>query len=342
MLGEDRLCEVATAFAADLICKPGLTVSYNCHAIFVETENYSNTALASNSSAEKPSVKHRHPRLLSFSTATPSTWNCELSDHSTGNMSIAHTTAYTLGILTFGIIFVPVLWLFLSGIESGMDHVDRVYPYPQPRKPFHEHPVLIYVHMYSNIMASAIQWTLLALHPPVVSKRVHATLAWTYTPLVIVGSTAAIAYASQQDYGNDRGKSGTFAFSVMAFVTLSSLATTHYYMHLHRDPALHREWAIRNFAILFGNGVIFRLLANTYLVWMTDWGCDFYATWCQMIYLAWIVPLLVAEQYLGWERSRRLDKFSAMERERENSGKTVGVTGSKPASSVPFCSTLVN
>lgn len=215
--------------------------------------------------------------------------------------------AYTIAIVTFIYFFIPSSWLFLSGIESGMNYIDRIYPYPQPRKPFHDSPTLIYTHMYSNTIALGLHICLLRFHPPTVSKFVHRRLAWTYTVFVTIGTVASIFYASRQSYGNDGGKSGTFAFGVMAFATLSTLATTLYNIYVRRDPVLHREWAVRNFAILFGNGVIFRVLANTYLVWMTElWKADFYAAWCQMIYLAWILPLGVAEQYLALERSRKM------------------------------------
>lgn len=219
-------------------------------------------------------------------------------------MTTLSIAASALALLAFTYIFVPPLWLFLLGIDSGMNHVDRVYPYPQSRKPLFNNPILIYVHMYANIIALGIQLSILVyFHPPTISKAVHRRLAWTYTSLVIPGTTASIFYASQQSYGNDGGKSGTFAFGMMALATFSTLLTALYYIYIQRDPTLHREWAIRNSAVLFGNGVIFRVLANTYLVYMPAWEADFYASWCQMIYLAWMVPLFVAEQYLAWERS---------------------------------------
>ena len=222
-------------------------------------------------------------------------------------MRIIHSLAYALTLVPFAWIFVPVLWLFLHGIERGMDHIDRVYPYPQARKPLHDHPVPIYIHMYANVMALGLQISLLLyLHPPIISKVLHGRLAWTYTILVITGTLASIAYASKQSYGSDGGKSGAFAFAVMALATFGTLLTSLYYVCVKGDVKLHREWSIRNFAVLFGNGVFFRLLANTYLVHMIGWGADFYSAWCQMIYLSWLLPLFAAEQYLAWERSTRL------------------------------------
>ena len=100
-------------------------------------------------------------------------------------MGVAYTLAYALALATFAYVFLPSLWLFLFGVESGMNHIDRVYPYPQARKPLHEHPALIYTHMYANIIALGIQLSLLSLHPPTISKTVHRRLAWTYTLLVI-------------------------------------------------------------------------------------------------------------------------------------------------------------
>lgn len=220
------------------------------------------------------------------------------------NTDITYIIAYVLVIVTFSYIFIPSLWLFLFSIDSGMNHIDRVYPYQQDRKPLHDHPVLIYIHMYANIIALGIQISLLWLHPPMISKVIHRRLAWTYTFLVITGTSASILYASKQSYGNDGGRSGTFAFGVMALATFYTLATSLYCICVRRDAVLHREWSIRNFAVLFGNGVLFRVLANTYLVYMARWGSDFYATWCQMIYLSWLGPLFIAEQYLAWERSR--------------------------------------
>jgi hypothetical protein len=123
---------------------------------------------------------------------------------------------------------------------------------------------------------------------------------------VTTGTLASLAYASKQSYGSDGGKSGTFAFAVMAFATFATLLTSLYYICIQGDAKLHRKWSIRNFAVLFGNGVVFRLLANTYLVYMIRWGADFYSAWCQMIYLSWLLPLFAAEQYLAWERSSRL------------------------------------
>lgn len=220
-------------------------------------------------------------------------------------MNLTYSIAYSLTIVCFTIIFIPALWHFSFGVEAGMTHIDRLYPYPQSRQPLHEHPVLIYLHIYANIVALGIQIALLSLHPPSISIRVHSRLAWTYTILVTAGTVSSIYYASHQNYGSDHGRSGTFAFSMMALATLSTLATSLYYGYVRRDAMLHREWSIRNFAVLFGNGVIFRLLANTYLVYMARWGADFYASWCQMIYLSWIGPLFLAEQYLARERSRR-------------------------------------
>jgi hypothetical protein len=215
--------------------------------------------------------------------------------------------AYTLAIAAFTYIFIPPLCLFLSGIESGMNYIDRNYPYAQPRKPLHDNPILIYTHMYFNTFALGLHLCLLRFHPPRVSKIVHRRIAWTYTVSVTIGTTASIFYASNQPYGNDGGKSGTFAFGIMALATFSTLITALYYIYIRGDPILHREWALRNFAILFGNGVIFRVLANTYLVYMPRWGADFYASWCQMIYLAWMLPLFVAEQCIARERSRQLE-----------------------------------
>ena len=129
-----------------------------------------------------------------------------------------------------------------------------------------------------------------------------------------IGTTSSIAYASNQNYGNDGGKSGTFAFGIMALATFSTLATALYYIYIRRDATLHREWALRNFAVLFGNGVVFRLLANTYLVYMVSCGAEFYAAWCQMIYLAWMLPLFGAELYLAWERSRGVDVVPVLEK----------------------------
>lgn len=231
--------------------------------------------------------------------------------------NITFTVAYALAIVAFSYIFIPPLWLFLHGIESGMNYVDRIYPYIQPRKPLHDNPILIYTHMYSNISALGLHICLLRLHPPNVSNTLHSRLAWTYTGLVTIGTTAGILYASRQSYGSDGGKSGTFAFGVMALATFCTLATTLWNIYVRRDAVLHREWALRNFAILFGNGVIFRLLANTYLVYMPRWGADFYATWCQMIYLAWMLPLFVAEQYIAWERSRRPNAVPILEKPRQ-------------------------
>ena len=168
--------------------------------------------------------------------------------------------------------------------------------------------MLIYLHIYANIVALGVQIALLSLHPYKVSLAVHSRLAWMYTISVTSGTVSSIFYASHQDYGSDAGKSGTVAFGAMAFATLATLATSLYYGYVHRDAVLHREWSIRNFAILFGNGVIFRLLANTYLPCMTRWGADFYASWCQMIYLSWFGPLFVAEQYLAWEKSVRREE----------------------------------
>jgi pimeloyl-ACP methyl ester carboxylesterase len=219
---------------------------------------------------------------------------------------VTYGIAYALTVASFAIVFIPVLWLFLHGIERGMDHIDRVYPYPQARKPLHDHPALIYIHMYANIMALGLQISLLHFHPPTISKVLHGGLAWTYTILVTTGTLASIAYASKQSYGSDGGKSGTFAFGVMALATFGTLATSLYYVYIQRDVKLHREWSLRNFAVLFGNGIVFRLLANTYLVYMIRWGADFYSTWCQMIYLSWLLPLFATEQYLAWERSTRL------------------------------------
>jgi hypothetical protein len=216
------------------------------------------------------------------------------------------SAAYASAITAFAYIFIPGLWLFLSGIEPGMDWVDHIYPYPQPRKPFYDNPVLIYIHMYANIIALGLHFCLLRWHPPTVSKTIHRRLAWTYTIFVNLGTGASILYASRQSYGKDGGKAGTFAFAIMALVTISSLLTVLWHIYVRRDATLHREWALRNFAILFGNGVIFRLLANTYLIYMPRWGADFYASWCQMIYLAWMLPLGVTEWYLSWERSERV------------------------------------
>ena len=221
--------------------------------------------------------------------------------------NVVSTIAYALAILTFTYTFVPPLWLFLyGGIEAGMNYIDRIYPYPQSRKPFYDNTIYIYTHMYANITALGLHICLLRFHPPAVSKTFHRRVAWTYTVLVTIGTTSSIAYASKQSYGNDGGRSGIFAFSIMALATFSTLITALYYIYVRRDATLHREWALRNFAVLFGNGVVFRLLANTYLVYMARWGADFYASWCQMIYLAWMVPLFVAEQYIAWERSRGL------------------------------------
>jgi hypothetical protein len=185
-----------------------------------------------------------------------------------------------------------------------MKYVDYSYPYPQPRKPLHDNPLLIYIHMYCNIIALGLQISLLWLHPPRVSKTVHRRLSWTYSVLVTIGTLDSFVYASKQDYGNDHGKSGTFAFGIMASATMYTLATALFYACIRPCATLHREWSVRNFAVLFGNGVVFRFLANTYLVHMPQWGADFYASWCQMIYLAWLVPLSVAEQYISWERSK--------------------------------------
>jgi hypothetical protein len=232
--------------------------------------------------------------------------------------NVPSTVAYALAIVTFTYIFVPPLWLFLhGGIESGMNYIDRIYPYPQPRKPLHDNPGYIYTHMYANIIALGLHICLLRLHPPTVSKAFHSRLAWAYAILVTIGTSSSIAYASKQSYGNDGGKSGTFAFGIMALATFSTLTTALYYIYIRRDATLHREWALRNFAILFGNGVIFRLLANTYLVYMARCEADFYAAWCQMIYLAWMLPLFVAEQYIAWERSKRLDAVPVLEKARQ-------------------------
>lgn len=226
-------------------------------------------------------------------------------------MSLPQKLGFSAALLAFAYIFLPLLWLFSQGIDSGMTHVDRVYPYPQPRIPFHKNPILIYTHMYANILALGIQLVILGyFHPPNVSKVFHRRLAWTYTSLVVPGTVASIFYARHQPYGSDGGKAGTFAFSMMALVTLFTLFTALYYILINRNPVLHREWAIRNSAVLFGNGVIFRVLANTYLPWMVEetaggGRADFYASWCQMIYLAWMLPLAGAEQYLAWERSRQ-------------------------------------
>jgi hypothetical protein len=232
--------------------------------------------------------------------------------------NIPWTVAYAVAIVAFTYLFIPPLWLFLHGIESGMNYIDRNYPYIQPRKPLHDNPIFIYTHMYANTIALGLHICLLRLHPPTVSKTFHSRLAWTYTVLVTIGTVASIAYASNQSYGNDGGKSGTFAFGVMALATISTLTTALFYIYIRRDATLHQEWALRNFAILFGNGVIFRLLANTYLVYMPRWGADFYSTWCQMIYLAWMLPLFVAEQYIAWERSRRLDSVPALGKARQD------------------------
>ena len=213
--------------------------------------------------------------------------------------------AYAFAAITFAYIFIPGLWLFLSGIEPGMNWVDRIYPYAQPRKPFHDNTVLIYTHMYANTIALGLHFCLLRWHPPTVSKAIHRRLAWTYTIFVTLGTGASIFYASRQNYGNDGGKAGTFAFSIMACATITTLLTALWHIYVRRDATLHREWALRNFAILFGNGVIFRLLANTYLIYMPRRGADFYASWCQMIYLAWMLPLGVAEWHLSWERSKQ-------------------------------------
>ncbi len=221
-------------------------------------------------------------------------------------MKTSYTIAYTLIVIIFVCLFIPSIWLFLQGIERGMDHIDRVYPYPQPRKPLHDHPALIYIHMYANITALGLLIALLRIHPPTISKHLHARLAWTYIAFVTTGTIASIAYASKQSYGSDGGLSGTFAFAIMALATFTTLITSLYNLFIRKDMRLHREWAIRNFAVLFGNGVVFRVLANTYLVYMTRLGADFYATWCQMIYLSWLLPLFCADQYLAWERSAEL------------------------------------
>lgn len=219
--------------------------------------------------------------------------------------NITLSIAYALAIAAFTYIFLPPLWLFLHSIESGMNWIDHLYPQPQSRQPLHENPLLIYTHMYANIIALGLHFCLLRWHPPAVSKSFHRRVAWTYAVFVTTGTVASIFYASRQSYGSDGGKAGTLAFGVMATATLSTLGTALFHIYGWRDGTLHREWALRNFAILFGNGVVFRGLANTYLVWMVRFGADFYASWCQMIYLAWMLPLFVAEWYISWERSLR-------------------------------------
>jgi hypothetical protein len=231
--------------------------------------------------------------------------------------------------LTYSILFLPSLWLFLHGIEPGMNHVDCTYPYPQSREPLYKNPLLIYTHIYANILALGIQISLLYLHPPNISISLHSCLAWAYTFLVILGTSASIVYASRQNYGNDGGRSGFFAFSIMAFVTFYTLCMTLWYGLVKRDKGLHREWALRNSAVLYGNGVLFRILANTFLVRMEGWGADFYACWCQMIYLSWIGPLIIVEGYLSWERENGWEVFvEGLGQAREVNGDTDTATKS--------------
>lgn len=205
-------------------------------------------------------------------------------------------------------LFLPQLVAFLFGIDSGFDVVDRIYPQPQPREPFRQHPYLIYTHMYLNaaaLFSSIVQMSLLMTNTAKGRNRNyrpagsmgHMVLGWLYFISLSLGTPAALAYAWQQSYGSDGGLGASVGFTGIAMGSAIFAWLAVWCLFVKQDRAEHSLWMTRSFAAVLGSSVFFRVLANTFLVWIARRSTDIYPGWVAMIWMSWLIPLTSFEVY---------------------------------------------
>ena len=221
-------------------------------------------------------------------------------------------------LLLLCVIAVPVLLhlvLFAVSIDTAFEHlVDRIYPYPQQRQPLRQHPFLIYAHIYCNGIALLIgslqllytsrQW--IRSHP-----SLHSLLGYAYVGCLTAGSAAAVLYARHQQYGGDRdgGFAGQLSFGFMAAACCLPAWSGLLYQLCWKDSRTHSEWMMRSYACLFGSFFVFRLLARVYLPLCPDR----YSAWLPMVFMSWLIPLWLTEQYIAFRtsQSRRREEQQA-------------------------------
>jgi hypothetical protein len=205
------------------------------------------------------------------------------------------------------LLFLPQLYLFLFGIDSGFIIVDRLYPHPQPREPFRRHPGLIYAHIY--LSAAALFLALAQTSTTAITvttstrttfnsrQRRHTVLGWLYLACLTLGAAAGVSYAWLQGYGSDGGVGASVAFTGLALAGVVPAWLALWCALVRRDRAAHGLWMSRSVAALWGASVFFRVLANTYLVWVARVSADIYPGWVAMIWMSWVVPVAALELY---------------------------------------------
>lgn len=203
------------------------------------------------------------------------------------------------------LLFLPQLYLFLFGIDSGFIIVDRLYPHPQSREPFRRHPALIYAHIYLSAAAlflalaqTSTTATSTTLTPNTWhSQRRHTVLGWLYLVCLTLGAAAGVTYAWLQGYGSDGGVGASVAFTGLALAGVVPAWLALWCALVRRDRAAHGLWMSRSVAALWGASVFFRVLANTYLVWVSRVSADIYPGWVAMIWMSWVIPVAALELY---------------------------------------------
>lgn len=102
---------------------------------------------------------------------------------------------------------------------------------------------------------------------------------------------------------SDRG------FGISLFLNLAWWVTTEmaYVAVMRRQFAAHREWMIRSYVVTFAF-VLFRLMAFD-LNWLSSLGAEMQPV--VLVWIAWTVPMLVAQVVLEWQRTVGAKRTSA-------------------------------
>ncbi len=193
---------------------------------------------------------------------------------------------------------------FSVSTDAAFTLLNIIYPNQQDPTHYLKNPTPIRIHIYLNALSLIIGVFQFLNRTPVL---VHKYLGYCYVTLLTIGSVGAIQFALGREFGTDGGFAAQFSFTWMAIASvLPALIGTFQIVFLN-DVLAHKKWMHRSYACLFGSGVLFRVLANTYLPLAPSHSV--YPAWIAMIWLSWVAPMIVMEIYLSVQDRKHLEQF---------------------------------
>jgi len=183
---------------------------------------------------------------------------------------------------------------------------ERMFPPPLANS-FHARPWSIYPHALFGSIALVLGSVQFWRNLPYGHPTLHRTLGKIYV-VVVIGTGTAGLYMSFFSYGGAVTHAG---FGLLALSVLTTTAIA-YVQIRRRNVAVHREWMLRSFALIFA-AVTLRIELPLLIIVFHD----FAPAYAIVSWLCWIPNLVLAEVYVRKSRAANSTPLAARPRSPE-------------------------